>query len=42
MKEPFLGSPVQAEMSMMSRDWLRRVKRAESCGIGSGEVIRRG
>lgn len=30
MKEPLCGSPVQVLMSMMSRAWLRRVRRAAS------------
>lgn len=36
MKEPLCGSPVQVLMSMMSRDWFRRVRSVESCGRGRG------
>jgi len=42
MKGPLVGSPVQVLMSMMSRDWLRRVWRWESWGRGRGVVRWRG
>lgn len=42
MKEASCASPVQVLMSMMSRDWLRSVRRTASCGRDMGFWICRG
>ena len=38
MNDAFWGSPVQAEMSMISRAWLSKVSRVCSCGRGKGDA----